>query len=223
MLTDKLADLLLCPTQSAVQNLAKEGIASGVYFVGDVMYDSVLHNLQLARQRSTILARLNLQSGSYYLATVHRAENTDRPQRLWEILRGLGRLGRPVVLPLHPRARAMLAGDISLLDHSVRVIEPVGYLDMLALQASAGMILTDSGGVQKEAYWLKVPCVVLREQTEWVELVQSGAARLAGAACDEVIQSVRHFESHPVSPSSFDGRFFGDGNSADRMVQLLSG
>jgi UDP-N-acetylglucosamine 2-epimerase len=176
VLTDHLSDLLFCLTQTAVENLRREGIEKGVYLVGDVMYDAVLLYLDLAERKSEIMERLGLKPKSYALATVHRAENTDQPERLRTIFDGLERVaeeGLSVILPLHPRTRKHL-NTLGIHPKEVQVLDPVSYLDMLVLEKNARVILTDSGGVQKEAFFFRVPCVTLREETEWVETVERG-------------------------------------------------
>lgn len=179
VLTDHVSKLLLSPTKVGVDNLAAEGISSGVHHVGDVMYDAMLHAQELARKSSRILDELGLEAGSYVLATVHRAENTDDPLRLAAIIAALKREaeGRVVVLPLHPRTRqAVVRHGLDLA--AVRVIDPVGHIDMARLLGGAALVMTDSGGVQKEAYFARCPCVTLREETEWVETIEHGWNRL---------------------------------------------
>ncbi|GAK60669.1 UDP-N-acetylglucosamine 2-epimerase [Candidatus Vecturithrix granuli] len=218
VVSDHLADLLLCPTQTAVNNLTREGIAQGVHLVGDVMYDSLRYNLRLAEQRSIILDTLRLQPKEYVLATVHRAENTDDPERLHAIFEAFIQIthdGLPVVIPLHPRTRKRLE-ELNLSFNKLQVLAPVSYLDMLMLAQNARMILTDSGGLQKEAYWLKVPCLTLREETEWVETVESGWNMLVGAQTETIIQSVHTFTSPETHLP-----FYGDGETAFRCVRLL--
>jgi UDP-GlcNAc3NAcA epimerase len=199
-----------------VENLAREGITRGVHNVGDVMYDAVLHNIGIAEQRSTILNRLELKPGRYLLATVHRAENTDDPMRLASIMEAFGMLQQPIVFPAHPRTRGALAAfDLSLAPN-VQVIEPVSYLDMLLLEKHACLILTDSGGVQKEAYFFAVPCVTLREETEWVETVEVGWSILVGADTARITQAVRSFTLPAARPM-----LYGDGRPAERIVCYL--
>ena len=179
VLTDHVSTLLYCPTSTAVRNLAREGITSGVENVGDVMYDAALHAAQLARSSSRVLERLRLADGKFCLATVHRAENTDDPEVLSQILDYLrGRAaGDPVVLPLHPRTRhAVEQAGLSL--DGLTVVPPCGYLDMHRLLQGATAVYTDSGGLQKEAYFHRTPCVTLRGETEWVETVENGWNRL---------------------------------------------
>ncbi len=178
VLTDHAADLLFAPTQTAVANLQREGIpAKRIAMVGDVMYDAALYYATKAEQRSRILSAVGLAPRGYILATVHRAENTDNPDRLHTIVMALKRVAQEiqVVLPLHPRTRKALETYGLWEDaQSMRLIDPVGYLDMVILEKHARLIVTDSGGVQKEAYFHRVPCVTLRTETEWGELVESG-------------------------------------------------
>ncbi len=224
VVADCLAALLLCPTSVAAANLAREGVRRGVHAVGDVMYDSVLFNAKLAQQAGGGPARLGLAPRSYYLATVHRAENTDDPARLAGILDAFSRLDRPIVLPLHPRTRKTLGAELDRLAGHVRVIDPAPYLDMLMLERDARLVLTDSGGVQKEAYWFAVPCVTLRDETEWVELVEAGCNRLAGADPAAILSAVAAFESAGASlPPDRPADLYGDGRAAEKIVRLLTG
>lgn len=181
VLTDHAANRLFTPTDTATRNLANEGISGEkVQQVGDVMYDAALYYGQRAEQRSRILAALGLESKRYILTTLHRAENTDDSGRMRHILAGFAESLQPIVWPLHPRTRKRLAEFDLVVPDNVRVIDPVGYLDMVMLEKHAVLIATDSGGVQKEAYFHGVPCLTLREETEWVELVEAGANRLVG-------------------------------------------
>ncbi|GAA0600875.1 non-hydrolyzing UDP-N-acetylglucosamine 2-epimerase [Caenispirillum bisanense] len=179
VLTDHVSRLLFCPTTAAVANLAREGITGGVHHVGDVMYDATLDAVRRAGTESRILADLGLEPGGFALATIHRAENTDTAAHLAEVLEYLrGRAAeRPVVLPLHPRTR-QAAERFGLGFDGLRTIAPVGYLDMAALLGGCAEVLTDSGGVQKEAYFHRKPCTTLRSETEWVETVDAGWNRL---------------------------------------------
>lgn len=218
VLTDHAADLLFCPTQTAADHLAQEGVTRGVHLVGDVMYDAVLYNIALAEQRSGVLARLGLEPGSYALATIHRPSNTDDPARLQAILAALRALaaGCPVVFPVHPRTRQKLTGlDAHAPDF--HLIEPVGYLDMLLLERHAKLILTDSGGVQKEAYFFAVPCLTLRRETEWVETVDAGWNRLVGDDPSSIVQL-----AHSPRPAGSPPPLFGDGHAAEQIAALLN-
>jgi UDP-N-acetylglucosamine 2-epimerase len=220
VLTDHAADLLLCPTQTAVDNLAREGVARGVHLVGDVMYDAVLYNTALAEERSDVLTRLSLTAGGYALATIHRPHNTDDPHRLAAVLVALEEVGAgegPVVLPAHPRTQHAMQALGYRPGPGLRVIEPVGYLDMLALERHARLILTDSGGVQKEAYFFAVPCVTLRRETEWVETVQAGWNRLAGDDPDGIVRAARD-----LRPTGVPRPVFGDGRAAAKIAALIA-
>jgi UDP-GlcNAc3NAcA epimerase len=216
VLTDHLSELLFAPSEASRMNLAAEGITRGVHVVGDIMYDAVLMYRDLAMARSRLPDVLELAPGRYYLCTVHRAENTDRPDRLTGILDGLARLPLPVVLPLHPRTRRRLAEHQLGIPANVRVIEPLGFLDMLRLELDAACVLTDSGGVQKEAYYLGVPCVTLREETEWTETVDTGWNRIAGTDPEAIATAVTQANGDRSRPS-----LYGDGSTADRIATCL--
>ena len=216
VLTDHCADLLLCPTQTAVNLLAAEGITRGVFLVGDVMVDAMQQHGALARQHSTLADRLHLRPRSFALATIHRPYNTDDPARLAVILTALAGLAMPVVFPVHPRTRAALTRAGLTLPANVSALDPIGYLDMLALEQAAALILTDSGGVQKEAYCFAVPCITVRPETEWVETVDAGWNRLAWGDAAQVIEAAqRPWPTTPPPP------LFGDGHAAARIVGLL--
>ena len=216
VLSDHVSDLLFCPTAAAVENLAREGIVKGVHRVGDVMYDALLHDLEPARKKSQIMSQLGLKKGEYALATVHRAGNTDDPSRMRAILEGLGSLEMRVVFPVHPRTRKMM-GEWNLQGSSnILMIEPVGRFDMLLLQANANCILTDSGGIQKEAYWAGVRCITLREETEWVETVSAGWNKLAGVE-PQTIRSI--FETW--FPTGERAPLYGDGHAAEKICSIL--
>ncbi len=179
IVTDRLSDLLFCPTETAVRQLASEGIVRGVSLTGDVMLEVTRHFAERADAQVALSGITHHEPGRYGVATVHRAENADDPARLAGILEGLASLEFPVVLPLHPRTRRRI--DQQVVPSNVDLIEPLGYLPMLTLVRNARCVLTDSGGLQKEAVWLGTPCVTLREETEWVETLVGGWNRLAGA------------------------------------------
>jgi len=218
VITDHLSALLLVPSETATRQLADEGISRGVHVVGDIMYDAVLMHRDHALRTSPYPAALGLAAHRYHLCTIHRAENVDNPERLHGIIEGLTRLDQPVVLPLHPRTRARLRTFGIVVPPAIRIMEPLGYLDMLALLSRASLVLTDSGGVQKEAYYLGVPCVTLREETEWVETVAAGWNVLVGAHSDSIERAV-------ALTSAVRGReqpqLYGDGSTATRIVDLL--
>jgi UDP-N-acetylglucosamine 2-epimerase len=217
VLTDHVSDLLFCPTETAVRNLAREGITEGVHNVGDVMYDAVLHNIGIAEQRSHILKRLGIEPKAYLLATVHRPQNTDRVENLRSILSAFDALDEVIVFPAHPRTSEAIERLGYPLRSHVKLIEPVSYLDMLVLEKNARLILTDSGGVQKEAYFFGVPCVTLREETEWVETVEAGWNVVVGADTARIVQVVRSFATPTTRPI-----LYGDGQAAVRCVASLS-
>jgi UDP-N-acetylglucosamine 2-epimerase len=219
VVTDHVADLLFCPTKTAVINLEREGITNGVHLVGDVMYDSLLDNAAVAEKRSKILGKLNLQEKRYVLVTVHRAENTDKPERLDAIFRALNKIsedGLDVVVPLHPRTQKKLGASMQSYK-SLKLIDPVSYMDILLLEKQARVILTDSGGIQKEAYWFGVPCVTLRDETEWVETVNSGWNVLVGADSELILRATR--DAKPGSSLQDD---YGDGKAAEKIREILS-
>ena len=218
VLTDHISTLLFCPTETAVRNLAQEGLVEGVHNVGDVMYDAALHISQLAEEKSRILETFGLKPKGYLLATVHRPDNTDIPYNLRSIIAALGSLEATVLLPLHPRTRKALHELGITLEGNVRVVAPVGYLDMLILEKNACLILTDSGGIQKEAYFFAVPCVTLRQETEWVETVEAGWNVLVGADRRKIVEAVESF--HPQGERA---NLFGNGQASVKVVEILSG
>lgn len=218
VLTDHASTALFCPTRAAVENLKREGITESVWLTGDVMYDSALYYSQLAERRSDILERLSLGKGEYYLATIHRAENTDEITRLRSILQALEAVDLQVVLPLHPRTRKTLKHhDLEV--RNVRLLEPVSYLDMLALENHTRAIATDSGGVQKEAYFAGVPCITLREETEWVELVEAGWNRVVGTDPTAIAAAFEWAKS--ANRSADRQSLYGDGHAAESIVEVL--
>ena len=216
IVADHVADLLFCPTQTAMDHLAREGLSERARLTGDIMYDSLLQHLERAEKQSSVLQRLGLERGGYALATIHRAANTDDPAAFEHIIVALSLLEGPVVFPMHPRARLALSrSDLETPPH-VRVIDPAGYLDMLSLERHARAVLTDSGGVQKEAYLLAVPCVTLRQETEWPETLAGGWNVLAGTDPDRIVAAAAR-----PRPAGEPAKVFGDGQSAQRMIELL--
>lgn len=217
VVADHLSQLLLCPSDTAIQNLSAEGITEGVHLVGDVMLDV----LQWARQKiaakpSQVFTRLNVTPGKYLLATVHRSENTDDLQRLSQIVDAFNAIHEPIIFPVHPRARKVMKDSGREFGPHVQLIDPVGYLDMVALAGSARLVLTDSGGLQKEAYWLRVPCLTMRGETEWVETVDAGWNRLVGADSKKITSAVQSFAPNGTYPA-----LYGDGRAAEKCVSLL--
>jgi len=220
VLTDHLSDLLFCPTSNAVANLERENIRDGVHLVGDTMYDALLQFLTVAESSSRILERLALESGSYLLATIHRQSNTDVPETLMRLLQILAATEEKVVFPVHPRTRKRIddlqnEGKLPS-TKNVHFLDPVGYLDMLVLERHARTVLTDSGGVQKEAFLLAVPCVTLRTETEWVETLEGGWNVVTGLDPQTVIEAARR-----PRPSGKPPPVFGDGRASERIVELL--
>lgn len=222
VLTDHCSDLLLCPTRTAVDNLAKENVTRGVHVVGDTMLDMVRAFSGRAREKSTILERLELQEKKFLLATLHRPYTVDDVNVLASVLCSFISLGETVVFPVHPRTRKNLETDApellkQLASSNIRLIDPVGYLDMLRLEQSARLIMTDSGGVQKEAFFLAVPCITLRPETEWVETAQSGWNRVIGTDPSRINEAV-----HKAGwPAGEPPPVFGDGRAGEHIVNLL--
>jgi UDP-N-acetylglucosamine 2-epimerase len=231
VLTDHISTFLFAPTQTAVDNLKREGISKGVYLTGDVMLDSFLYFSKIAQQKSRILDRLQLTRGRYLLATVHRARNTDNADNLKNIIEAFLNIEEKVVFPVHPRTRKMLKEfnlgvnlNLNLVsqcdcrsESNLLLIPPVGYLDSLVLTQNARKILTDSGGLQKEAYFSRVPCITLDEATGWPETVEDGWNVLVGADKDKIVDAVHRFE-----PGGRQRDVFGDGRAARKMVNIMS-
>jgi UDP-GlcNAc3NAcA epimerase len=222
IVSDRISTLLFCPTETAVQNLQLEGITRGVHNVGDVMYDVALYYQEKARTQSNVLERLNLTPQNFALATCHRAENTDDPLRLREILAGLTEISThcKVVLPLHPRTKKMIE-SLGYNDYlrSLIVVDPLPFLDMVALEQAAKIILTDSGGVQKEAFFYRVPCITLRDETEWVETVDQGCNFLTGASHQKIVKA---FES--MMNFRFDhiqSNLYGNGDASSAICKAI--
>lgn len=234
IVTDHVSTILFCPTKTAVNNLNKEGFKNSVHKgirisfnhptvvnVGDVMYDSVLHYSKMVTERSYILEKLNVLKNKFGLVTIHRAENTDDPAILEQIIQGLKAVSKtlPLIWPVHPRIKKCIDRfHINSKDVQFKMIDPVGYFDIMNLEKNSNIIFTDSGGVQKEAYFLNVPCVTLRDETEWIETVESGANILAGFNPTKIIEAHRQF--HTQNSKAQQG-LFGDGNAGDKIVQTL--
>ena len=216
LVSDHLADLHFCASPSAVEWLAAEGIAESVHWVGDVMLDALLQNLPVARQRSAVLQDLDLQPRHYALVTIHRAANTDDPRRLQQIVEALNAVSETIIFPAHPRTRKALASLEARLSAHVRLIEPVGDFDMMVLEENARLIATDSGGVQREADYLQVPCLTLRDETEWVETIHTGWNLLVGADPAQIEEAWFSF-----SPPQDHPPVYGDGTAGQRIAQIL--
>ena len=224
VVTDHLSDLLFAPTTTAVKNLAHEGIdAAKVAMVGDVMYDTALHFRERALSQSRIRDLLDLSEGQYVLATIHRAENTDEPARLRAIIGAIAQVSkdRRVVLPVHPRTRNAIRNAGLSLPDTLHLIEPVSYLDMVMLECGAELIVTDSGGVQKEAYFFRVPCLTLRNETEWVELVQCGWNRLLAPTDEAAVAEGIRTALRAGRPDTWLASLYGDGAAADAIASCL--
>ncbi|PNW28396.1 UNVERIFIED_CONTAM: UDP-N-acetylglucosamine 2-epimerase [Euhalothece sp. KZN 001] len=221
VLTDQISRWLFCPTETAVKNLQNEGIVERtqalITNVGDVMYDAVLFYRKIAKPTDKISSLIDELSDNFYLATVHRAENTDDPVRFSNIMDALNNISEttPVVLPLHPRTRKLLGSDYS---SQVRLIEPVGYFDMITLLSHCQAVFTDSGGLQKEAFFFHKPCVTLRDETEWVELIEYGVNILAGFSNEKIINAEKMIRQ---KPENYSNLLYGDGNAAQKIITYL--
>lgn len=228
VLTDHISDMLLCPTQTAVDNLKKEGIISGVVNTGDIMFDAVLRNIGIANEKYSNglwideIVRENgeisgISEKGYYLATIHRAENTDNNRKLSNIFKAFSELDKPVLLPLHPRTRKLIEKlDVDM--KNIMIIKPVGYLLMLYLTSNAYMVVTDSGGLQKEAYFLKTPCTTLRDQTEWIETLVSSWNALSKIDINEIKTIVQRDLICLKEPQP---KYFGKGDAAFKICDII--
>ena len=219
IVVDHLSAALLCPSRTAVDNLANEGVRDGVFLVGDVMAEALARATRAARS-SAILDAMGVRHRSYLLVTIHRAENTDDPARLGRILTALDRASDPVVFPVHPRTRQALDAIAYEPPRHVRLIAPVGYIDMVRLLTSARLLLTDSGGLQKEAYWARIPCVTLRDETEWVETVQAGWNVVVGTDIDAISGAIQHFGVPDTHPELYGG--VGVAAECVRMIERVT-
>jgi UDP-GlcNAc3NAcA epimerase len=220
ILSDKISNLLFCPTETAVENLKNEGIINGVHNVGDVMYDVTLHYREQAKTKVE-LNLWNIKEGDYALCTIHRAENTDNISRLQSIFSALKEIAKelPIILPIHPRTKQKihsLKKEAWL--NNITILEPLPYLEMLRLEMSAKVILTDSGGIQKEAFFHEVPCVTLRDETEWVETIEMGWNKIVGADKHKMLNAFKSCEEAIIGTKSFS---YGDGNTANKILEIL--
>ena len=221
ILTDHVSEYLFCPTKQAVENLHKESIFNNVFYVGDVMYDAILAFNEVAARKSKILTELTIFPKQYFLATVHRAENTDKKEKLEQILSAFSQIASPqspVILPLHPRTKECIRkfGLQKRIPESIKITEPVGYLDMIMLEKNANIIFTDSGGMQKEAYFQKVPCITLRNETEWIETVSAGWNQLVGHKMENILKAISL-----VNNPKTEIQDYGEGNSAEKIIEIL--
>jgi UDP-N-acetylglucosamine 2-epimerase len=221
IVADKVADILFCPTNTAVENLAKEGITNGVFNIGDVMFDAALKFAPIAERKSQIFKQLPIQPPKYFLLTLHRAENTDSYKNLRNIVTAIIQSNKIIVFPAHPRTVKLLKQfqlyeKINRADN-IFLIEPVSYIDMIVLEKNAEKILTDSGGVQKEAYFYQVPCITLRNETEWVETVADGWNCLVGTDVEKILAAMRDF-----SPEGDQQGHYGDGKASEKLVEVLN-
>ena len=220
-LTDQCAELLFAPSDESVNNLLREGILSAkIYVAGDIMLDAVNYYLRKAEQASTIIKDLELDK--FALATVHRAENTDSAEELRGIMQGLAKVSQslPVIFPLHPRTEHAIQTHLPdfKFPETLRFIQPVGYFDMLSLQEKSSVILTDSGGIQKEAYWLDKPCITLRNETEWTELVEHGFNVLTGSSSHKIEQAFINSQTNPLPTRK---NIYGDGHAAHFILSKI--
>ena len=220
ILTDRISTWLFCPTQTAVDNLHNEGYTNGIHWVGDVMYDAALHFTPDESKQADILSHYGLESKHFILATMHRASTAENEVAITHILQAFKQTGLPVLLPLHPHTAKTIKAHSSLQQliqeaTNIRIIEPVGYIETLALERHAKFIMTDSGGMQKEAYFQRTPCITLREETEWTETIKAGWNRLAGTDTEDILRAI----NTPFEPRPIDD--FGDGMSASHIANIL--
>ena len=217
ILTDHISELLFVPTVSAEKNLKHEGVTKGFYYVGDVMFDAVLNFKVLAEAKSSILEELGIAKNEYILTTIHRAENTNDINRLKNIIEALNESNKVVVLPLHPRTKKYIESYGLKFSDKIKVIEPIGYLEMVCLEMNAEKIVTDSGGVQKEAFFMGKPCVTMRDETEWVETVENGWNVIVGTDKNKIMDGIMNFY-----PSTEQQKIFGSGNSAELILNTIN-
>jgi len=222
IVSDAVSTILFCPTQIAVNNLKREGIIKGVYNVGDIMFETYLYYKDKAQKTSTILNKLNLKPKEFILCTIHRASNTDNIENLKNIFIGLTNSEEKIILPLHPRTTKKINQNESLkkyIGQNIRIINPIGYLDMVCLEANAKKIVTDSGGVQKEAYFNKIPCITLRENTEWIETIEEGVNKLVGVNPKKIKEAINNF--HPKE-QNYSKNLYGDGKTSAKIIKILN-
>ncbi|MCF7796187.1 MAG: UDP-N-acetylglucosamine 2-epimerase (non-hydrolyzing) [Lentisphaeria bacterium] len=216
VVTDVLSTLLFCPTSAAVKNLEQEGMTKGVHVIGDVMVDALQFYTPLGEEKSKILSQLKIQPKHYALMTIHRPANADSPERLQALMEALKICDYPVIFPVHPRTRRLVNQVFTLKNHPVQLVDPVGYLDMMVLEKNARVIVTDSGGIQKEAYLHKVPCLTVRPETEWTETVADGWNTLVNDRIGELSGLI----AEPPAPRKWSAHY-GDGQAAEKITEIL--
>ncbi len=222
IVSDVISTILFCPTQIAVNNLKREGIIKGVYDVGDIMFETFLYYKDKAQKTSTLLNKLNLKLKEFILCTIHRASNTDNTENLKNIFIGLTNSEEKIILPLHPRTMEKINHNESLkkyIGQNIRIIGPVSYFDMINLEANARKIVTDSGGVQKEAYFNKIPCITLRENTEWIETIEEGANRLVGVNQKKITEAINDFRP---KKQNYSKSLYGNGRTSEKIIKILN-
>lgn len=217
ILTDHISKLLFVPTNTGKQNLSNEGINKGVYHVGDVMFDAVLNFKKIASKKESILKKLNVNSEEYILTTIHRAENTNDINRLKNIIEALNESGKKIILPIHPRTKKYIDSYGLEFNNNITLINPIGYLDMINLEMNAEKIVTDSGGVQKEAFFMKKPCITMRDETEWVETVENGWNIIVGTDKKKILDSIVNFK-----PKMDQKNIFGNGDAANKILYIIN-
>lgn len=219
VIADHISDIFFCTTETAVGNLENEGITKNVFLVGDLMIDALVNHIKIAEKKSSILKELGLRRNAYMLTTIHRAENTEDKLKLKSILNGLLQSKENIILPLHPRTKKYLQ-DYTLIgkigNSNIRIIKPLPYLDMLMLEKNSRKIITDSGGVQKEAYFFKVPCITLRDITEWKETVENGFNILVGSDSSKIYKAIKNFKIRKKHM-----QFYGKGDASKKMADIL--
>ena len=220
IITDHLSSLLFCPTQTAVDNLKSEGIKEGVFFSGDVMYDSTRYFYKKAKNKSDVLNKLKLKTNNYYLTTIHRVQNTDNKDKLAVILDTFNSVNKEVIFPIHPRTKKQMDRYcfMQACYPNIRFIKPVGYFAMLVLIKNARKVLTDSGGIQKEAFFLKTPCITLRDETEWPETLIKGKNKIVKINKKEIIKEI---ENSVFSNQLYEGSLFGDSKASQKIVKII--
>ncbi|MDR9417011.1 MAG: UDP-N-acetylglucosamine 2-epimerase (non-hydrolyzing) [Gracilimonas sp.] len=214
VLTDHASELLFCSSKQGVEQLAKEGIMKNVHNVGDVMYDALLTFSNIAEHKSSLSNVIPFKGDEYFLATIHRPSNTDQPDNLAAILEALSKLSQPVVWPVHPRNKKHL--DTLDIPENLHLIEPVSYFKMMLLLKNSSKVITDSGGLQKEAYWMKKPCITVREETEWTETLHGNWNQIVGSDTQKIIKAVQD------EPSTNWQNLYGDGTAAGKIAQIIS-